>query len=99
MSQRCGLGDVEPDAFAPIPRRGSVYSADSVARLGLAVGAEQDDDAGLVERAEDEYLGADRADLARREVNDGDDGCAEQLLPRVVGDLRGGALLPDSGPK
>ena len=38
--------------------------------------------------AEREHLRADRADLARREVHDGDDQPALELLAGVVGDLR-----------
>ena len=69
---------------------------DPVAELGALAGLEQDD--GLAaHRAEHEDLGADRADLARREVHDGDDLSPEQLVVRVVRDLRARALDADLG--
>ena len=59
--------------------------------------AQQDHVAVLVGHAEREHLGHERADLARREVHDGDHEAALELVARVVRDLRRRALLADLG--
>ena len=48
-------------------------------------------------RPEHEALRHERPDLLRREVDDGDDATALELLARVVGDLRRRALRADLG--
>src|SRR3954471_22986586 len=72
---------------------------DPRSRRGGAVRAQDQHRAVLLDRAEHEHLGADRADLARREVHDGDDERALELLARVVGDPRRRALLAELGPE
>ena len=62
------------------------------------VGCGQHDSAGFVLEAERQHLGAHRADLARRKVDDAENLAADEVFRRVVhGDLRGGFLQPDLG--
>ena len=77
---------------APRPVRKPAGSADPRAGLGTADGTQQHDPARIVERAEHEYLGHERPDLSWREVDDRDHERVEQLLARVVRDLRRRAL-------
>ena len=69
-------------------RRRPPRSVNPRAERHVGVGREQDHAALLVGGAEHEHLGAHRADLARREVDDRDDPAALELLAGVVGDLR-----------
>src|SRR4051794_40772901 len=61
----------------------------------VGVRRDQDHVALLVARPEHEHLRAHRPDLARREIDDGDDAPALELLAGIVRDLRAGALGPD----
>src|SRR5439155_11290153 len=81
----------------PGPFRFPLDSGDAGARGGVAVRAEDEDSSVGFDRAEDEDLRAHRADLARREVHDGDDERALELRARVVGDPRRRALDADLG--
>src|SRR4051795_5017439 len=83
------------DGVPPAGMGGGYPSGDAVAHPDVAVGRQEDDAVLGVERAEDEDLGADRADLPRREVDHADDEAAFELLAGVVGDLGRRALDPD----
>jgi drug/metabolite transporter (DMT)-like permease len=72
-------------------------SADPAAQRDIRVGCEQDDAAVVVECPEHEHLGAQRADLPGREVDDRDDESPVEIGLGVVDDLRRRATGADLG--
>src|SRR5579863_3972185 len=76
-------------------RIATVASADTGADLGVLVRPQQHHAQFAVERAQHEHLRLERADLAGREVDDGHDERAQQLVALVGRDLRRGAFDPD----
>src|SRR5713226_5160857 len=77
-------------------RRGS---CDPSTELPLRVGLEQDDSAVRLHGSEAEDLGHERADLARREIRDCDDGPADETACPVPRLNRGGGLPHTMGAK
>ena len=90
------LGTANPEDTGRVARSPSAIRSPG---CDVVVRAQQHDALGVVERAQHQHLGADRPDLARREVHDADDQPPLERLARVVGDLRRGALDPDLGPE
>lgn len=66
-------------------------SKDAASQRHVVGRLQQHDGAGLVRDAQDQHLGAHRADLSRRKIRHGDDECADKFRRLVVlGQLRAG---------
>ena len=74
-----------PQGVSPMPRLGQRDSADRIARRGAVVNASSGMRAVSGQRAEDQHLALEAGDVARREIDHGDDQPADQHLRIRIG--------------